>query len=169
MTIAEAAVRTTDEHLFGSLAQKGEDQYLTFRLAAEEYAIEILRVQEIRGYSAITPIPNMPASMKGFLNLRGAVVPVFDLRIRFGIKDVEYNPFTVIIVANVQQQVVGLVVDSVSEVLTIKAADVEPPPELGGDVDTSFLTGVAKAGESLVALLTIEKVVPIRANAPPSA
>ncbi len=132
-------------------------QYLTFTLGSESYGLEILRVQEIKGFSAITPIPNTPPHIKGVMNLRGTVVPVVDLRIKFAFEKAEYNQFTVIIVVNVGTKVVGLVVDAVSDVLNIPDADVDPTPELGG-TDVSFLTGMAKSGDRLVALLDIERV-----------
>jgi purine-binding chemotaxis protein CheW len=138
-----------------------DSQYLTFALSKEEYAIEILRVQEIKGYSAITPIPNTPPHIKGVMNLRGTVVPIVDLRIKFGLPDVEYNQFTVIIVVNVSNRVVGIVVDSVSDVLNISAEEVEPPPSLGAGTDTSFLIGMAKSSDRLIAMLDIEKVIGI--------
>ncbi len=162
MSTTATPMDSINQQLTMSLSNGQDSQFLTFRLSTEEYAIEILRVQEIRGYSAITPIPNMPPYMRGFMNLRGTVVPIVDLRIKFGIADVEYNQFTVIIVANVSSRVVGLVVDSVSDVLSIPAKDIEPPPALGAGIDTSFLTGMAKSNDRLIALLEIEKVVPIR-------
>lgn len=137
-------------------------QYLTFTLGQVEYGIEILRVQEIKGYSAITPVPNTPAWMKGVMNLRGTVVPVVDLRVKFGLGSAEYDRFTVVIVVTVDTRVVGLVVDSVSDVLTIAAADVVPAPEMGEGVDTSFLCGMAKSTERLTSLLAIDRVVGLK-------
>ena len=134
-------------------------QFLTFVLGSEEYAIDILRVQEIRGYSAITAIPNTPAYIKGVMNLRGAVVPVVDLRAKFGMPATEYNKFTVIIVVMLGTRVTGLVVDAVSDVLNINRSDIEPPPELDTTVDLSCITGLAKAGPKLILLLDIERVV----------
>jgi purine-binding chemotaxis protein CheW len=134
-------------------------QYLTFLLGKEEYGIPILKVQEIRGYSAITPIPNTPPWIKGVMNLRGVVVPVVGLREKFGMPKVDYDKFTVIIVLNVGTKVLGAVVDAVSDVLDLSAKDVETPPELGAGVDVSFLTGMAKAGERLIALLDVENAL----------
>jgi purine-binding chemotaxis protein CheW len=133
-------------------------QFLTFVLGREEYGIDILRVQEIRGYSAITTIPNTPPYIKGVMNLRGAVVPIVDLRCKFGIAETAYDKFTVIIVVMVGARIVGLIVDAVSDVLDVDGSDVEPTPEFGIDVDTSFMTGMAKAGERLILLLDIDKV-----------
>jgi purine-binding chemotaxis protein CheW len=134
-------------------------QFLTFRLEDEEYGLEILRVQEIKGYSKITPLPNSPAEVKGVMNLRGAVVPIIDLRTRFGLRQAEYTRFTVIIVVTIGAKVVGLVVDAVSDVLNVGAEEVVPAPDLGAGVDTSFMTGMARTGERLVTLLNIDQLV----------
>lgn len=134
-------------------------QFLTFCLGDEEYGLEILRVQEIKGYSKITPLPNTPPEIKGVMNLRGTVVPIVDLRTRFGMPTAEYTRFTVIIVVTVGAKVVGLVVDAVSDVLNVGGPEVVPPPDLGAGVDTSFLTGMARAGERLVSLLNIDRLV----------
>ncbi len=134
-------------------------QFLTFRLGDEEYGLEILRVQEIKGYSKITPLPNTPREVKGVMNLRGAVVPIIDLRTRFGLREAEYTVFTVIVVVTVGTKIVGLVVDAVSDVLNVEAKEVVPTPDLGSGVDTSFLTGIARTGERLVSLLNIDRLV----------
>jgi purine-binding chemotaxis protein CheW len=133
-------------------------QFLTFTLDKEEYGIEILRVQEIKGYSAITPIPNTPPHVKGVLNLRGTVVPVIDLRLRFGLPAADYTQFTVIIVVNVGTKIVGLLVDAVSDVLDIDESQREATPDLGSGVDTSFLTGLARSNDRLIVLLDIDAV-----------
>ena len=135
------------------------NQFLTFTLGAEEYGIEILKVQEIKGYSAFTPIPNAPPYIKGVMNLRGTVVPVVDLRTKFAMIETEYNQFTVVIVVTVGARVFGLVVDAVSDVLNIPGEAIEATPHLGADVDTSFMTGMAKSGDKLIALLDIEKLI----------
>ena len=134
-------------------------QFLTFQLENEEYGLEILRVQEIKGYSKITPLPNTPPEVKGVMNLRGAVVPIIDLRTRFGLREAEYTRFTVIIVVTVRSKVVGLVVDAVSDVLNVGAKEVVPAPDLGAGVDTSFMTGIARNGERLVSLLNIDRLI----------
>ncbi len=135
------------------------NQFLTFTLGAEEYGIEILKVQEIKGYTAFTPIPNAPAYIKGVINLRGTVVPVVDLRTKFAMSEAEYNRFTVVIVVTVGTRVFGLVVDAVSDVLDIPRAAIEATPALGRDVDTSFMTGMAKSDDKLIALLDIDKLI----------
>lgn len=133
-------------------------QYLTFHLGEEEYGIEILRVQEIKRYPAVTPIPNSPPHIKGVMNLRGSVVPILDLRTRFGLPAVEHTRFTVIIVVTVGTKVVGLVVDSVSDVLAFTPSQIEPPPQLAMGAKSSFLTGMAKHDERLISLLEIDAV-----------
>ena len=134
-------------------------QFLTFALGGEEYGVEILKIQEIKGFSAITPLPNAPAYVKGVLNLRGTIVPIVDLRKKFGLPGVEYTKFTVIVVVQVQGQTMGFIVDAVSDVLTVAGTDIQATPDLHGQVDTTSLTGLAKAGEKLVILLDIDKVL----------
>jgi purine-binding chemotaxis protein CheW len=133
-------------------------QYLTFSLGAEDYAIDILKVQEITSYSPVTPIPNAPPHVLGFMNLRGTIVPVLGLRERFGMPSVEYGKFTVIVVLALGEAVIGLVVDAVSDVLPLPAADVGPI-ELAGAVDTSFVSGLARASERLIILLDVDRLV----------
>jgi purine-binding chemotaxis protein CheW len=134
-------------------------QYLTFTLGEEDYGLEILTVQEIKGWSGITPIPNTPPHVKGVMNLRGTVIPVVDLRVKFGMAVREYDKFTVIIVVTVRDKIVGLVVDAVSDVLDIPAAEVRPAPELGARTDTRFIRGMATLSEKLVVLLDIKELL----------
>jgi purine-binding chemotaxis protein CheW len=134
-------------------------QFLSFRLGQEEYGIEILKVQEIKGFTAVTPIPNTPPCIKGVMNLRGTVVPVMDLRAKFGMVESAYDKFTVIIVVTVGARVMGLVVDAVSDVLDVGQAQMEAVPDLGAGIDTAFLAGMAKAGEKLVLLLDLDRVI----------
>lgn len=143
-------------------------QFLTFQLDDEEYGVEILRVQEIKGYTRVTPIPNAPPEVKGVMNLRGTVVPIVDLRTRFGLTPAEYTRFTVIVVVTVGTKVVGLVVDAVSDVMNVTTDSLVPPPDLGVGVDTSFLTGMARTGERLVTLLNIDRLVGRDEPTPPT-
>jgi purine-binding chemotaxis protein CheW len=136
-----------------------DNQFLTFMLQEEEFGIEILRVQEIKGLSRITPIPNMPDYIRGVMNLRGTVVPIVDLRSKFGMPGTDYNQFTVIIVVTIGEKVTGLVVDAVSDVLNIAHDDVEPASDVGIDADVSFVSGIAKSGDRLITLLNMEKLV----------
>jgi purine-binding chemotaxis protein CheW len=130
-------------------------QYLSFALGEEQYGIEILRVQEIKGYSGITPIPNTPAHIRGVMNLRGTVIPVVDLRAKFCLEAHAYDKFTVIIVVTVGVRIIGLVVDAVSDVLDIARNDIRPAPELGHRDDLHFISGMVHVGERLVVLLDI--------------
>lgn len=139
-------------------------EFLTFRLGAEEYGIDILRVQEIRSYEAPTRIANAPAFIKGVVNLRGTIVPIVDLRVKLGCAKVEIDPFTVVIVLNVRGRVVGAVVDSVSDVMQLGADTIQPAPELASaGVDTSYITGIAsltlEGRERMLILVDIEALM----------
>jgi purine-binding chemotaxis protein CheW len=143
------------------MSQGGE--YLTFRLGAEEYGIDILRVQEIRSYEAPTRIANVPEFIKGVVNLRGVIVPIVDLRLKLGCPSAEYNTFTVVVVLNVRGRVVGAVVDSVSDVLELQKDQIKPAPSLHSNVDASFITGIgtAKNGDAdrMLILMDIEALM----------
>ncbi len=138
-------------------------EFLSFRLGAEEYGIDILKVQEIRGYEAPTRIANSPSFIKGVVNLRGVIVPIVDMRIRFCLDEVEYNGFTVVIILNIAGRTVGMVVDSVSDVLELGSEDVRPAPEFNGAIDASYIVGLGavKNGDALrmLILMDIEKVM----------
>lgn len=134
-------------------------QYLTFHVHEEEFGIDILQVQEIKGLSRITPIPNTPPHIQGVINLRGTVVPVLDLRAKLGLPQAEYNQFTVIVIVNIGERVVGLVVDGVSDVVEFSASEVDPAAELGVDVDDSFIAGIAKPNGRLITLLDLNELV----------
>ena len=138
----------------GRVSQGGE--FLTFRLGAEEYGIDILRVQEIRSYEQPTRIANAPHFIKGVVNLRGVIVPVIDLRLKLGCETAEYNDFTVVIVLNVKGRVVGAVVDSVSDVMALTREHVKPAPELSSGGDGSFITGIGSVGDRMLILMDIE-------------
>ncbi|MDG9976977.1 chemotaxis protein CheW [Ectopseudomonas oleovorans] len=134
-------------------------EFLTFTLGSEEYAIDILRVQEIRGYDQVTSIANSPAFIKGVINLRGAIVPIVDLRIKFNLPSVTYDPFTVVIILNVLNRIVGIVVDSVSDVLALMPNEIKPAPEFGGSFDTQYLMGLATVEERMLILVNIEQLM----------
>jgi purine-binding chemotaxis protein CheW len=142
-----------------SAAGSGARQFLTFTLGNEEFGFDLLKVQEIRGYTAVTPIPNSPRHVRGVMNLRGAVVPVIGLREKFGMETVDYDRFTVIVVVSVGNKVMGLVVDAVSDVLSVPADAIEPPPDLGRETDTSFITGLARTAARLLILVDIEQML----------
>ena len=131
-------------------------EFLTFRLGAEEYGIDILKVQEIRSYEQPTRLANSPAFIKGVVNLRGVIVPIVDLRLKLGCETAEYNGFTVVIVLNVKGRVVGAVVDSVSDVLELSKDDIKPAPEMSSAVDTGFITGIGSVSDRMLILMDIE-------------
>ena len=132
-------------------------EYLTFRLGSEEYGIDILKVQEIRSYEQPTRIANAPDFIKGVVNLRGVIVPIVDLRLKLNCASAEYNSFTVVIVLNVKNRVVGAVVDSVSDVLELSREAIKPAPELSSaSVDTSFITGIGSVNDRMLILMDIE-------------
>jgi len=138
-------------------------QYLTFMLAGEEYGVEILRVQEIKGWDSATPIPNTPDHVLGVLNLRGAVVPIIDLRKRFALESVPYGPTTVVIVIRTvsdgHDRTVGLVVDAVSEVYKLENGEIQPPPEMGSGIRTEFIRGLATVDEKMLILLEVDALI----------
>lgn len=134
-------------------------EFLTFTLGQEEYAIDILRVQEIRGYDQVTAIANSPAFIKGVINLRGAIVPIIDLRIKFNLPTVTYDQFTVVIILNVLKRIVGVVVDSVSDVIALDGDAIKPPPEFGSTFNTEYLMGLASVEERMLILVDIEKLM----------
>ncbi|MDH4189264.1 MAG: chemotaxis protein CheW [Betaproteobacteria bacterium] len=140
----------------GAVAEGRE--YLTFSLGNEEYAVDILKVQEIRGYEAVTRIANTPEFIKGVINLRGVIVPIVDLRIKFGVAAPAYNQFTVVIVLNVLDRVLGVVVDSVSDVAILTEDQIKPAPELGS-LDTRFVTGMGTLDNRMLILVDIEKLL----------
>lgn len=133
-------------------------EFLTFTLGSEEYGVDILTVQEIRGFDAVTRIPDVPPFIKGVINLRGTIIPVVDLRIKFHL-DGDHSSFTVMIVLNLGGRVVGMVVDGVSDVLRLAPADIRPPPDFGSALDTRYLTGLGTLGERLLILVDIEKLM----------
>lgn len=140
-------------------------QYLTFCLGEQEFGVDILSVQEIRGYTAVTPIPNAPRHVAGVINLRGVVVPVIDLRTRFGLPAVEPTKFTVIVLLVVQRRVVGFIVDTVSDVVDIPASGIQETPDLGASGE-SVVSDFVRAGERLISLLDVPRVLDLDAAAP---
>jgi purine-binding chemotaxis protein CheW len=134
-------------------------QFLTFNLGEELYGVDILRVQEIKGYTTVTTIPNTPPHIKGVFNLRGTIVPIIDLRTLFGMPPIEYTRFTVIIVVVVQHKAIGLVVDAVSDVLTVSHQERQPAPALGHQGDHPYVTSLTKSGDKLVALLDLDRML----------
>jgi len=134
-------------------------QYLTVNLADEEYGIDILAVREIRGWTSVTRIPQAPGYVLGVLNLRGAIVPVLDLRLRFGLSREEYSGTTVTVIITVAGRLFGIVVDAVSDVLDVEQSNVRPVPDMGTAVDTEYLKGLTAIGERMVLLLDADKLL----------
>ena len=134
-------------------------QYLTLNLAQEEYGVDILAVREIRGWTPVTRIPQAPSYVLGVLNLRGAIVPVIDMRLRFGLPREEYTANTVTVIVTVGGRNFGVVVDAVSDVLDVAAADLRPVPDMGTTVDTEYLKGLTAVDERMVLLLDVDKLL----------
>ncbi|MBV8122876.1 MAG: chemotaxis protein CheW [Burkholderiaceae bacterium] len=145
--------------------QASGGEFLTFRLGGEEYGIDILKVQEIRSYEAPTRIANAPEFIKGVSNLRGVIVPIVDLRLKFGLEHAQYDTFTVVIILNLGQRVVGAVVDSVSDVIELSSGDIRPAPAFSGAVDASYILGLGTLpdregkGERMLILTDIERLM----------
>jgi len=138
-------------------ARDDSREVLVFILGGEEYAVDILKVQEIRGYEKVTPIPAAPAYLKGVVNLRGIIVPIIDMRIKFGLAEAKYDGFTVVIILRVGGRIIGIVVDGVSDVVRLAPGDVKAAPGLGSIVDSGFLAGLATQGDRMILLLEIER------------
>ena len=137
----------------------GAREYLTFRLGQEEYGIDILKVQEIRGYEAPTRIAHAPAFIKGVINLRGTIVPIVDMRLRFGCAQADYDSFTVVVILNLRERVVGIVVDSVSDVMELAPEQLRPAPDLESSIDAQCIRGLSSVGERMLILLDIERLM----------
>ena len=134
-------------------------EFLTFRLGEEEYGIDILKVQEIRGYEAVTAIANTPAFIKGVINLRGTIIPIVDMRIKFNLGNVDYNQFTVVIILNVAGRIVGMVVDSVSDVISLAPEQMRPAPSFAAGLDTQYITGLGTVDNRMLILIAIERIM----------
>jgi len=141
------------------LAAAPTREFLTFRLGDEDYAIDILKVQEIRVFDAVTKLPGAPAYIKGVINLRGLIAPVVDLRIKFEFKEALYSAFTVVIVLNVHERVVAVVADAVVDVVALTDDEIRPPPEFATSVNVEYVTGLASRSEHMLILLDIDKLI----------
>jgi len=138
---------------------EGSQEYLIFLLGHEEYAIDILKVQEIRGYERPTAIANAPAFIKGVINLRGTIVPIIDLRIKFQVGEAEYTPMTVVIILNIGHRIVGVVVDGVSDVITVASSQIRPAPEFSAAVDTRYILGLSTVDERMLIVVDISRLM----------
>ena len=134
-------------------------EYLTFRLSQEEYGIDILKVQEIRGYEPPTRIANAPTFIKGVVNLRGTIVPIVDMRLKFNCSEAEYNSFTVVIILNLRSRIVGIVVDSVSDVLELAADSIKTAPDIESIIDNGCILGLGSVSDRMLILLDIERLM----------
>ena len=137
----------------------GGREFLIFTLGAEEYGIDILKVQEIRGYDAVTRIANTPPFLKGVINLRGAIAPIVDMRIKFNLGEATYDPMTVVIILNIRGRIIGMVVDGVSDVMTLAPEQIRPAPEFGSVLDAQYLTGLGSVDEKMIILVDIERLM----------
>ena len=134
-------------------------EYLAFRLGDEVYAIDILKVQEIRVFEAVTKLPGAPDYIKGVINLRGLIAPVLDLRVKFGFKEAAYGPFTVVVVLYVHDRLVAVVADAVIDVVALTDDEIKPPPEFATSVNVEYVMGLGASGDHMLILLDIEKLV----------
>jgi len=141
------------------IADNAGNEFLAFTLGKEEYGIHILKVQELRGYEAVTRIANAPEFIKGVVNLRGIIVPIVDMRIKFNLGEPTYDQFTVVIILNIGGRVMGMVVDSVSDVITLTPDQVKPPPEMGTAFNTDYLIGLGTLDERMLILIDIDKLM----------
>ena len=142
-----------------TLMSDGVLEALAFKLGNEEYGIKILKVQEIRGYESVTRIASAPEHVKGVVNLRGTIVPIVDMRIKFNLGTPTYNQFTVVIILNIQDRVVGMVVDSVSDVISLTAEQIKPAPDMGGALNTDYLIGLGTVDERMIILVDIDRLM----------
>ncbi len=159
----ESQSMTIETGQIGVSELAGTDQFLTFVLAGEEYGVDILRVQEIKGWDAVTHIPNTPEYIRGVMNLRGTIVPIVDLRIRFNMEKLEYGPVTVVIVLRVDNtegsRIMGIVVDGVSDVYNVSEGDIKPSPDFGSAVNTAFVKGLATVDDKMVIIMDIDQLL----------
>mgnify|MGYP001951970402 FL=1 len=137
----------------------GSLEFLAFTLGKEEYGIDIQKVQELRGYDTVTRIANAPEFIKGVVNLRGIIVPIIDMRIKFNLGTPTYDQFTVVIILNISGRVMGMVVDSVSDVITLTNEQLKPAPQMGSVVETDYLLGLGTIEERMLILLDIDKLM----------
>jgi purine-binding chemotaxis protein CheW len=137
-------------------------ELLTFALGKEEYGMDILNVQEIRGYDSVTAIANLPAFIKGVINLRGIIVPIIDMRIKFKLDNITYNELTVVIILNVANRVIGIVVDGVSDVIALAAEQIKSAPQFSGAMDTQYITGLGTVDDRMIIVMDIEKLMSSR-------
>ncbi len=137
----------------------GRRQFITFRSGEQEFGADIMAIREIRGWTETTPLPHAPDYVRGVINLRGVVLPVVDLKARLGLGRTETNPKDVIVVVQSETRTIGLLVDAVSDILTITGGDIQPTPELAREADTAFVEGIAVLSERMVTILSLHRLI----------
>lgn len=142
-----------------NLGDSASREFLAFRLGQEEYGVQILKVQELRNYENVTTIANAPNFIKGVINLRGRIVPIIDMRVKFNLGNPTYDQFTVVVILSVSGHIIGMVVDSVSDVITLTPGDIKPPPEMGSTFDTQYLIGLGTIDQRMLILIDIERLM----------
>jgi purine-binding chemotaxis protein CheW len=147
------------DELEQAISKSTGEQFVTFRLEKEEYGIEILKVHEIIGYQGFAKVPNVPRFIRGVLNLRGSVVPVIDMRLKFNMAEKAYDNFTVIVIIEVQERIIGVIVDAVSDVVTLNAEELQETPDFSSGVRTDFIKGMGRKGEKLIIMLDIDRIL----------
>lgn len=155
---AETAIQGAAEPT-GRPGRSISGEYLTFTLGEEEFGVDILKVQEIRGYDTVTRIPDSPHFIKGVINLRGTIVPVIDMRLKLNLERADYSDLTVMIVLNLGERVVGMVVDGVSDVIALGSEQIRPPPEFDGQFDTQYITGIGALEQRMLILIDIDRLI----------
>ena len=154
---APSSPATEGEGAMQALGDEG--QFLTFTLAEESYGVDILKVQEIRGWSQVTQIPNAPDFIRGVMNLRGEIVPILDIRRRFNMDEIEFTEHTVVIVLNIKDRTIGMVVDGVSDVVSIPAEEMRPAPDFGTAIDANFVRALSPIGDRMVIILNVDEML----------
>lgn len=145
--------------MVGNTTKSSGAEVLSFKLGEEEYGIDILKVQEIRGYDTVTKIANAPAFVKGVVNLRGVIVPIIDMRVHFNLGAPTYDQFTVVIIMNIRDTIIGMVVDSVSDVVNLSPEQIKPAPAMGSALNSDYLMGVGTLEERMLILMDIDKIM----------
>lgn len=157
--LANAQTHRANNTPDNAVNSEAQHEFLTFVLGTENYALDIMTVKEIRGYEEVTKIANAPAYIKGVLNLRGDIVPIVDLRLKFNVGEATYNEFTIVIMLMMKDRIVGIVVDEVSDVIKVNESDIKAPPEFGVAFDSAYLHGLTSIKEQMVILVNIQKLI----------
>jgi purine-binding chemotaxis protein CheW len=152
-------MQTTEQNNVSAIKQQAGQEFLAFTLGQEEYGVQILKVQELRGYEAVTTIANSPDYIKGVVNLRGIIVPIIDMRMKFNLGTPTYDQFTVVVILNISGHTIGMVVDSVSDVITLSTEEIKPAPEMGSAFDTNYLIGLGTVDQRMIILVDIDKLM----------